>query len=78
MAKASTAKVVQQRMETEDLQGRLIMAEFVCDLREANNPDLEIKEQIIREAMERLSVHGLENFDAEVEAMMQARKEGKA
>ena len=77
MANVNAAKFIQERMNTEDFQGRLIMAEFVCDLREANDPNLAIKEQVIREAMDRLSVHGLEDFDLEVEALMESRREAK-
>ena len=63
---------------TADAQGRLIMAQYLCELREANDPQLEIKEQVVREALKRLSTHGMQKFDSEVDALMILRKEGLA
>lgn len=60
-----------------DLQARILMAKLVCELREADDPNLELKTGVIKEAMERLSVHHLELFDNEVEAMMASRKGGR-
>ena len=59
-----------------DVQGRKIIAEYICKLRKANDPHLELKTQIAKEAMKRLSVHDIEKFDAELEAMWDAMKEG--
>ena len=64
--------------ESADTQARLLMAEYVCDLIEANDPDLDLKRQVIAEAMKRISVHHLERFDQEVEWVLSGRKEGKA
>ena len=63
---------------TADRQGRLIMAQYLCELKEANDPNYDIKEEVVRDALRRLSVHGMQNFDSEVEALQTLRKEGKA
>ncbi|MBP3655958.1 MAG: hypothetical protein J6K32_04595 [Clostridia bacterium] len=65
---------VLEAYETVDAFARQTMAEYICDLREANDPDLEIREATIRELLRKLAVHHIELFDGELEAMMQERR----
>ena len=65
------------QLMSADKAGRTIMAEYVCKLREANDPNLELKEEIVREAMERLSIHDLDRFDEELATMQLVRKEAR-
>lgn len=60
---------------TADGQARRIVQEYLCELREANDPHLAVREQIVREALSKLSVHGMQKFDDELKAMEAARKE---
>ena len=68
---------IQQMVEilSGDAAGREIMAKYVCKLRKANDPNLELKTQVVKEAMRRLAVHDLDKFDDELEAMWNVMKE---
>ena len=72
--KQTTGTIAQ--LMNADKAARTLMAEYICRLRETNDPDLEVKEQIVREAMTRLSVHDMDLFDEEIELMALAKKEG--
>ena len=78
MARKKQSSETSSIMDGVDMQGRMIMAEYVCELIEAGDPDLDLKKQVIVELMNRLSVHHLDQFDVEVEALLQSRKEGRA
>ena len=60
-----------------DVRTRHAMAELICELREANDPDLEMKEAMARDAMRRLAVSDIELFDDELRQMEEERKAAK-
>lgn len=80
MAKKTKAEALQELLieeEMKNVRARLAMAQLICELRDANDPDLEMKEAFIRQAMKRLAVHNLERFDDELNKIEMSRKVAK-
>lgn len=61
--------------EQTDAAARKIAQEWICELMEANDPQLERKIFLIKDACRRLSVHHMELFDDELAAMIAKRGE---
>ena len=77
MARKTKAEALQELLieeEMKNVRARLAMAKLICELRDANDPDLEMKEAFIREAMKKLADHNLELFDDALNKIEMSRK----
>lgn len=58
-----------------DMQCMELMANYLCDQEEKGDPNPDFTKQVVVEAMNRLSVHGMEYFDAVITNQREKRKE---
>ena len=58
-----------------DMQCMELMANYLCDREENGDQNLDFTKKVVVEAMNRLSVHGLEYFDAVIANQREKRKE---
>ncbi len=72
--KSGMSPELQYAYEAPDRMFMDILAEYIVNIRESGLPDSAVREEVARDTLRRLAVHGREQIDAKIEEELKRRE----